>query len=638
MTPFVFGVSENDVLVGVISGYVIADGNIAKRFFSRRAIICGGLLADSRISEEATVELLKITRRKLKNKAIYIEFRNYTDYSAYRKAFEKAGFEYRPHLNFHVATPDVDVALKKLSSTKRRDVKLSYKSGAEWVETTEPQDIRDYYLLLSHLYKTKVKTPLFPFEFFEKLVQLPEGKLFAVKYNGEVIGGSLCVVLPDRTMYEWFVCGLDGKTKNIFPSTLATWSAIEYAASRGIERFDMMGAGKPNNGYGVRDFKAKFGGELVEHGRFLHLNQPNLYKLGKFVIDLYKGNNPGHKAHPTTKCTYKIQTELDEKDFQEWAGFVMKQPQGNIFQSPEMYAVYQSTPRFTPVVLLARNEKNEVAGCLLSVIQRDFNGVLIEDLTARSIVYGGPLAENNNPEIVDALLQQYDRIITTKAIYSQFRNLADTSALKNVFVKNGYNYDEHLDILLDLTKSKQELESNLHKERRRNIAKAEKEGLVFKHLAGTEEILDVIRLLKQTYSRVKVPLPYESLFMNSREKLGENIHFFGAYFSGIMIAGQVRLCYKDSVYAWYAGSDSRYFNKRPNDFLLWNVLLWSKEHDYKLFDFGGAGKPDIPYGVRDYKLKFGGELVSYGRYEKTHKKLLMSFGKTMYSLYRKTKR
>ena len=35
--------------------------------------------------------------------------------------------------------------------------------------------------------------------------------------------------------------------------------------------------------------------------------------------------------------------------------------------------------------------------------------------------------------------------------------------------------------------------------------------------------------------------------------------------------------------------------------------------------FGGAGKPDKPYGVRDYKLKFGGQLVNWGRFEKVHK-------------------
>lgn len=71
--------------------------------------------------------------------------------------------------------------------------------------------------------------------------------------------------------------------------------------------------------------------------------------------------------------------------------------------------------------------------------------------------------------------------------------------------------------------------------------------------------------------------------------------------------------YKDVVYAWYAGSNAEYFNKRPNDFLMWNVLLWSKEKGYKLFDFGGAGKPNIPYGVREYKLKYGGQKISSER-------------------------
>jgi len=52
MKPFVFGVSENDKLVGVMCGYVIADGNVAKKFFSRRAIVPGGLLLDTDISSK----------------------------------------------------------------------------------------------------------------------------------------------------------------------------------------------------------------------------------------------------------------------------------------------------------------------------------------------------------------------------------------------------------------------------------------------------------------------------------------------------------------------------------------------------------------------------------------------------------
>lgn len=118
-------------------------------------------------------------------------------------------------------------------------------------------DLKEYYTILADLYNTKIKTPLFPYEFFLKISAMKENHLFLVKYQGSVIGGSLCVSCKNTTLYEWFVCGLDGKYKNIFPSTLATWAAIEYAASNHFRYFDMMGAGKPDEGYGVRDFKAK---------------------------------------------------------------------------------------------------------------------------------------------------------------------------------------------------------------------------------------------------------------------------------------------------------------------------------------------------------------------------------------------
>jgi lipid II:glycine glycyltransferase (peptidoglycan interpeptide bridge formation enzyme) len=169
-------------------------------------------------------------------------------------------------------------------------VKLSRKEGADWVDTSDKKDVYEYYNLLSNLYKTRIKTPLFPVEFFEKLFELKVGKLFIIKYNNKIIGGSICVLMPNQTVYEWFVCGLDGQIKNVFPSTMATWAAIEFAASNGFKRFDMMGAGKPDESYGVREFKSKFGGTLVEHGRFLYICKPHLYSLGKYIVKKLKSH------------------------------------------------------------------------------------------------------------------------------------------------------------------------------------------------------------------------------------------------------------------------------------------------------------------------------------------------------------
>ena len=50
----------------------------------------------------------------------------------------------------------------------------------------------------------------------------------------------------------------------------------------------MMGAGKPDEEYGVRDFKAEFGGELVEHGRFLCITKSVLYQIGVIGINTLK--------------------------------------------------------------------------------------------------------------------------------------------------------------------------------------------------------------------------------------------------------------------------------------------------------------------------------------------------------------
>lgn len=141
---------------------------------------------------------------------------------------------------------------------------------------------------MSELYRDKVKTPLFSIEFFEKLYKMPNAKFLLVAFEGNIIGGTICVSLPNKALYEWFVCGNDNYHKGIRPSSVATWYGMEYAATHNYPRFDLMGAGVPDKPYGVRDFKAEFGGKLVEHGRFLYVLKPWLYKCGVLGVKILK--------------------------------------------------------------------------------------------------------------------------------------------------------------------------------------------------------------------------------------------------------------------------------------------------------------------------------------------------------------
>lgn len=288
MESFVFGVSEDGVLKGVIVGFILKDGGKIKQYFSRRAIVNGGPLLADDISEEALAALLNVCKKQLKHKAIYVEMRNFENYSTYRCVFEREKFKYCEHYNFHVDTTSLEVVENNMGKSRKRDARVSMRDGAIVEKNPTINDVRSLYSILKNLYEEKVKTPLFPLEFFEKLYVTSFGEFLIVKYNDEVVGGTI-VVSDDVVVYEWFACGKDGVYKNIFPSTLATYSGIYYALENGQKRFDMMGAGAPSDGgYGVRDFKSKFGGQLVEYGRFLCVCKPLLYQIGKIGVWLLK--------------------------------------------------------------------------------------------------------------------------------------------------------------------------------------------------------------------------------------------------------------------------------------------------------------------------------------------------------------
>ena len=316
MEPIAVGVEEassksspegKDLLKGVIVGYITQEKNPIKQLLTCRAIIIGGPLLANDISDEALMALLEAIRNphcsepserstatqstashasNLQAQPIYVEIRNFHDYSRWKSVFTHSGFAYQPHYDIHVHCN----AAHTMSEQRRRQVKKAIKNGAEICEAQSEQDIRDWYQILCQLYREKVRTPLFSEDFFLEFYRKGVGKYLLVKYDGKVIGGMMCPVLEGKAIYEWYVCGLDELYRELSPSVVATHAAIEYAKQNNIPLFDFMGAGAPDIPYGVRDFKMEFGGKLVEHGRFLCIRKPLLYWIGKMGVKWLKKN------------------------------------------------------------------------------------------------------------------------------------------------------------------------------------------------------------------------------------------------------------------------------------------------------------------------------------------------------------
>ena len=287
--PFVVGLENEGKLRAVCVGYVTVEKNAVKQFMMRRAIIVGGPVLADDCADDEVAELMSAVRKQLQAQAIYVETRNFNDYSRWKDAFVKAGFSYEPHLNFHVHTDQGWNAVEdNIGKHRKKYIRLSFRDGATIEENPTIEQVRAYYDILLDLYRTKVKMPLQPWEFFENLYHCPSCKYLLVLYDGQVVGGSICMLLPGHGVYEWYACGKDGVFKNIHPSSVTKYAGMKYACDNGYAVFDMMGAGKPDEEYGVRDFKAEFGGELVEHGRFLCVTKPLLYKIGVLGVKILK--------------------------------------------------------------------------------------------------------------------------------------------------------------------------------------------------------------------------------------------------------------------------------------------------------------------------------------------------------------
>lgn len=333
---------------------------------------------------------------------------------------------------------------------------------------------------------------------------------------------------------------------------------------------------------------------------------------------------------------YKIVSNIDSIDIDQWISFVENHPKGNIFQTPNMFDVYQKSKKHNPLIIVVFNIDNAIVGLQVSVVEKTYSNFL-GYFTTRSIIKGGPLILNNNKDILDLILKEYINKIKGKAIYTQYRNMWDWGNLKQAFVNNKIIYEDHLDILFDLRKGEEILLKEMKRVRRKGINQSYKKGVKVEviDLKNKDLLEETYLILESVYQRIKLPIPSIDFFRNIKRYLGEKVLSLGLYVENELIAVRIVFCYKNMIYDWFAGAKHEFLDFRPNDILPWEVMKWGIKNKYEVFDFGGAGKPNVHYGVRDFKLKFGGSLVNYGRFEIIHKPFLMSIAKKGFKLKQK---
>ena len=336
----------------------------------------------------------------------------------------------------------------------------------------------------------------------------------------------------------------------------------------------------------------------------------------------------------------KVKIEItNSPDIKQWSDFVYNHEHGNIFQTPELAEVYKRTKNYEPITLAAINTKNdEILAVLQAAVIKEMNGIL-GTFSARSIIQGGPLfvEGENGIKALKLLMEHYDKIARKKALYTQIRTLWDTSNISSFLNSIGYEYEERLNFLIDLNRPEEEIWRDIHKSRRKGINRAANKGVVIVELCDKKVIPSFYGIVEETYKNVTIPLADISLTESAFELLAPKnmATFYIAKYEDMYVGARAVLNYKGLIYDWYAGASSAYLPLYINEALVWHILKEGANNSYRIFNFGGAGKPNEEYGVREFKRRFGGKMVNFGRYEKIYSPIKIKIAEKGFGLYKK---
>ncbi len=293
-TPIYIIIKNRERIIASLMALQISDVSKIRKHLTQRILIFGDPVIQDNITEkeEALNLLLQNLQSYISKNTLFIQFRLFELNDEYDEVFAKNGYSPQKRLNAVIETKSRDQCWKALSKSKRRQINKSLENGAKIIEPRNLNQVREYYKILSALFKTKIKKPLASFYLFENFYDFSRnnklGKLLFIELKEKIIGGIVCPVFPEKFIYEWYICGMDKeyKKEGIYPSVLATWAAIDYALKNHIPLFNLMGAGKPGIQYGVRDFKLRFGGQKTIAYRYNKIVNRGLYEIAEVAYNL----------------------------------------------------------------------------------------------------------------------------------------------------------------------------------------------------------------------------------------------------------------------------------------------------------------------------------------------------------------
>lgn len=171
-------------------------------------------------------------------------------------------------------------------------------------------------------------------------------------------------------------------------------------------------------------------------------------------------------------------------------------------------------------------------------------------------------------------------------------------------------------ILLDITKTENELLSGMHTKTRYNIKVAQKHGVKIQFLEQPNDLHLAAQLMRDTLVRRKLVSPAQEYYFKLASHFPTEApltsHTYGAYYNNQLVACALTLDYNQTRTYLFGGSSTTHKNVMAPYLLHWTIIKDAKNNSLHTYDwFGAEGAVSDGSGFARFKNSFGGDTIQY---------------------------
>ena len=168
-------------------------------------------------------------------------------------------------------------------------------------------------------------------------------------------------------------------------------------------------------------------------------------------------------------------------------------------------------------------------------------------------------------------------------------------------------------LLLDLTKTEDQLLAEMHQKTRYNIKLAKRKGVIIEKVDNYLDAINIFeRLIEKTSIRDKFTPHSKDYYRKMLKSMGKNVNLWLAKYDDLVLVANIIVNFGDTITYLHGASSDKHKNLMAPHLLQWEQIKWAKNNGFKMYDFWGISDSDPQWaGFTRFKKGFGGCSKNY---------------------------